>query len=230
MLVRTNLFFLVPQTMTHRSGIFKQVVKNCRTICFSRTGYVQEPEGPITQFKRLDHTYNSSSPSGPSMPSGPSGPSGPSMPSSPSVPSSQSGQPEKIQSLSDEQLANLDKETIQKILDLVKEKKIKQLNDKTPIDTTIVQSNWTKLSKSYVLPFTMASGTLGFALTFVSNNPVFLFCSIPLGICAGMVRDRNSKTKNNNYLNAGVKVVAIYVLGPTALLAVIGLCTLMALK
>jgi len=93
------------------------------------------------------------------------------------------------------------------------------------------EPSWTtKLSRSYVLPFTVMSGTFGFALTYVSDNPVFILCSIPLGICGGMLRDKNKKIQNDNYLSAGIKIVSIYVLGPSILLGGIGLVAMMALK
>lgn len=88
----------------------------------------------------------------------------------------------------------------------------------------------TKLLRSYCLPFTVISGTFGFALTYATDNPVFILCSIPLGICGGMLRDKNAKMQNDKYLSAGVKLVSIYVLGPPVLLCGIGLFVLMATK
>jgi hypothetical protein len=94
-----------------------------------------------------------------------------------------------------------------------------------------VSPSWsTRLARSYVLPFTVMSGTFGCALTYATDNPVFILCTIPLGICGGMIRDKNANMQNDKYLSTGIKLVSIYVLGPPILMCGVGLIGLMAFK
>jgi hypothetical protein len=86
------------------------------------------------------------------------------------------------------------------------------------------------LNKSHVLPYTIGVSSIGLMLSIVVANPVPFFIAIPLGACAGMIRNKNFNRKHDNYITAGIKIVTIYVMGPSLLMVGCGLIILVCVK
>ncbi len=85
----------------------------------------------------------------------------------------------------------------------------------TSTSTSIAEKDKEIRGVSYVLPYTLMSGSIGSLISIAAENPIFVATSIPIGICAGMIKDKNIMTaaKTNTWASAGVKIVMIYVLG-----------------
>ena len=79
---------------------------------------------------------------------------------------------------------------------------------------------------SYVWPYTLIGGTVGLLLSYLSNNPIFGIAGTSLGIGYGMIRNNNIKTNKcernhiSTIIGGGLKIVTLYILGPT----LIGAC------
>jgi len=58
---------------------------------------------------------------------------------------------------------------------------------------TITLSEANSLHKSYIIPYTIGTCTIGLMLSIVVENPVPLFLSLPIGVCAGMIRNNHAK-------------------------------------
>lgn len=70
---------------------------------------------------------------------------------------------------------------------------------------------------SYIIPYTLISGTIGGTITYATDHPIFAIIGILIGIGSGMIRDNNIKN-NQNTSGIGssiVKAIGVYVLGPS---------------
>ena len=86
-------------------------------------------------------------------------------------------------------------------------------------------SQETSLSCSYVPAYCLIGSSMGFALSYATDRPIFL----PICLCAsagfGMIRNNNIKNDDgkksdmDRYLSYGIKAVALYYLGPTLLVS-----------
>ena len=90
-------------------------------------------------------------------------------------------------------------------------------------------------TNSYILPYSLIFTTGGGLLTYITDKPVFLIASIPLGIGAGMIRGNNvqadmNKTSSNSIGNSIVKSTFIYVLGVPALLIALSAGVMLSIK
>lgn len=90
------------------------------------------------------------------------------------------------------------------------------------------------MSNSYVVPYGLMGATIGGTITYATNSPIFFVVGVSLGVCSGMIRDRNIKTQSNNtgstMASTGLKIAGIYVLGTPILILACGLGIVLCFK
>ena len=94
-------------------------------------------------------------------------------------------------------------------------------NIQPPINTTNINiskenndDDIDTLYKSYIIPCTLGTSVIGGMLSILVENLTPLVFAIPIGVCAGMFRNKNAKKKHDKYISMLVKVTSIYVIGP----------------